>query len=353
VATSWNAPAAEKAASFEGTVSASFTRGGTDTKEFLFTRKGNQLRIEDADKSKPEPINIVDLDAKKLTIIYPHNSTFVQIDLIRQLPDRAQMGAPNLPPSLGSGVPGPPGFPSPPNMNSVGEAADASPARTFPGTTTQPSPQATARQASSPTVQKISPPPGFPTPPPMPSMPAMPQMPIGGPPIGAGGPPALPNPGMMPAMGSFGGTPELKKTDKTKKIQGFDCTLYTISDRMETFEIWATADSALFPFRLLQRNYSNRRFGPRMLEEQWIELLQKQSLFPLEATLRMDVHPHSASPAANGGKGIAPSSVEHGQERLSFKVDKIDSPSRTGKKIDDEALFKVPEKYYEINAPGF
>ena len=53
-------------------------------------------------------------------------------------------------------------------------------------------------------------------------------------------------------------------------------------------------------------------------------------------------------------KEIAPASVEHGQERLSFKVDKIDSPSRTGgKKIEDDALFKVPEKYYEINAPGF
>jgi len=39
------------------------------------------LRIENTDKSKPEPINIVDLDANKLTIIYPHNSTFVHVDL--------------------------------------------------------------------------------------------------------------------------------------------------------------------------------------------------------------------------------------------------------------------------------
>ncbi len=70
-------------ASFEGTVSVSLTRSGTNTTQFLFTRKGNQLRIEDADKSKPEPINVVDLAANKLTIIYPHNSTFAQVDLTK------------------------------------------------------------------------------------------------------------------------------------------------------------------------------------------------------------------------------------------------------------------------------
>ncbi len=172
-------------------------------------------------------------------------------------------------------------------------------------------------------------------------MPQMPNNPM------AAGVLNMPMPGMppMPAIGGFGGTPELKKTDKTKKIQGFDCTLYTLSDRMETFEIWATADSALFPFRIIQKNYLTRHFGPQMLEEEWVELLQKQSLFPLEATLRMEVHPHPAGPAADSGNGIAPASVEHGPERLSFKVDKIDK-----KKIDDEALFKAPENFYEINA---
>jgi len=183
----------------------------------------------------------------------------------------------------------------------------------------------------------------------MPQM-QLPQMPVGGAPTGAGGAPALPNPMMMPPMPAMmpGGAPELKKTDKTRKIQGFDCVLYTISDRMETFEIWATSDSALFPFRLLERNYHNRHFGPVMLEEQWVELLQKKSLFPVEATLRMDLHPQPANPAANGAKGNTPGSVEHGPERLSFKVDKIEK-----KKIDNDALFKAPENYYEIQAPQF
>ena len=71
VATLWNAPAAEKAASFEGSVSARFIRAGTDATHFLFTRKGDQLRIEDLDKSKPEPINLVDLEGKKAEQIEP------------------------------------------------------------------------------------------------------------------------------------------------------------------------------------------------------------------------------------------------------------------------------------------
>ena len=295
VATSWNAPAAEKTASFEGTVSASFTRGGTDTKKFLFTRKGNQLRIEDADKSKPEPINIVDLDAKKLTIIFPHNSTFVHVDLIPPLRDRAQPGAPNLPP----------GFPTPPNIPAAPIGARPGPA--------------------------IPPPPGIPSPPPLPAMPPMPNNRA---PAGALNMPMPPSPGFgapgmppMPAMPGAFVVSELKKTDKTRTIHGMECTLYTLRDRGQNFEIWATNDSVLFPFRLLQRDYMSRHFGPQMLEEQWVELLQKKSLFPLEATLTME---------------------PNGQERLSFKVDKIEK-----KRIDDAAAFSPPKDFYEIQAPQF
>ena len=70
-----------------------------------------------------------------------------------------------------------------------------------------------------------------------------------------------------------------------------------------------------------------------MIEETWPELLRNKSLFPVEAVLKME---------------------PGGQERLSFKIDKIDSPSRTGgSKIDNDALFAPPEKYVEINAPQF
>ena len=133
---------------------------------------------------------------------------------------------------------------------------------------------------------------------------------------------------MMPSMPGMDRAMELKKTDKTKKIQGFDCRLYTFSDHGEDFEIWATDDSALFPFRLLQRDYMRRHFGPQMLEEQWPELLQKKSLFPLEAMLRME---------------------PNGQERISFKVDKIEK-----KRIEDAvALFSPPKDFSEIKLPQF
>ena len=131
----------------------------------------------------------------------------------------------------------------------------------------------------------------------------------------------------MPAMPGAFAASDLKKTDKTRTIQGMECTLYTLSDRGQNFEIWAASDSTLFPFRLLQRDYHPRRFGPPMIEETWVELLQKKSLFPLEATLKME---------------------PGGQQRFSFKIEKIEK-----RKIDNAALFAPPEKYVEIQAPQF
>ena len=73
---------------------------------------------------------------------------------------------------------------------------------------------------------------------------------------------------------------------QTRKILGYECTCFTVSHRRETFEIWAIPDSTMFPFRLLQRHPGSRRFGPLMIEEEWIGILQTQSPFPLEATFR-------------------------------------------------------------------
>jgi hypothetical protein len=230
---------ADKNAAFEGTISATLTRAGTEATHFVFTRKGNLLRIENT-TNKLEPINIVDLAANKLIIVYPHNTSFVHVDLAKKQ--------------------SPPGAPPMPQMQ-------------------------------------------------MPNNPA--------------GAPAM---GMPPMPGMFGAA-ELKKTDKTKKIQGVDCTLYTITSRGEMFEIWATNDSALFPFRLIERDYLGHRFGPPMIEETWPELLRNKSLFPIEATLKME---------------------PNGQEWLSFKIDKIDKG-----KIDNDKLFEAPEGYQEIQAPQF
>jgi hypothetical protein len=280
--------ATDKNTTFEGTISATLTRAGTQVTNFEFNRKGNLLRVENT-TNKLEPINIVDLAANKLTIIYPHNTTFVRVDLTKRA---AQPGAPPLPPnppSLGSGAAG---FPTPPNALQS-EAATGQ---------------------IGPTI----------SPPPMPSIPPIPNNPMAAAP--GMGMPSIP---MMPAMPGMSGPAELKKTDKTKKIQGFECTLYTMRDRMETFEIWATNDSNLFPFRLIERDYLGRRFGPQMIEETWPEKLREKSLFPIEATLKME---------------------PGGQERLSFKVGKIDSAKAD--KIDPN-LFQPPEKYIEIPASQF
>lgn len=136
----------------------------------------------------------------------------------------------------------------------------------------------------------------------------------------------MPGTPMMPPTVNMA-APELKKTEETKKIQGVDCVLYTSNGRGEKLEVWAASDSDLFPFRLIERDFLGRHFGPRILEETWPELLREKSLFPLEATLKME-----------------PGS----QERLSFKIEKIEK-----KKIDDPKLFQPPEKFIQIPAPQF
>ena len=269
--------AAEKNGTFEGVMSATLTRAGTEAQQIVFTRKSNLLRIENT-TSKLEPVNIVDFAAKKLTIVYPHNTTFVRVDLAKK--------------------------------NPVGEAAS------FPGTTASSTPVPNM-SPSMPTGRMLN---GAGK---MPELPApgmgMPQMQVPAIPVGPGA-------GILPMPGMFGPA-ELKKTDQTKQIQGFDCTLYTIAERGQNFEIWATNDAPFFPFRLVERDYLGRRFGPQMIEESWAKLLRDQSLFALEATLKMEAEGH---------------------ERLSFKIDKIEK-----KKIADDQLFQPPDKYLEIEVPGF
>ncbi len=282
----------DKDENFEGTVVTEI-RGVSS--QAIYTRKGDHLRIENSDKGRAEPINVVDLATQKLTIIYPHNSTFVSVDLART---QVEPGTPNIIAQFSS--------PVPLNQPAAGTAVTSA----------------------------ISPPSGFPTPPPMPSMPPLPNNPMALGTLNS----ALARP-LMPPVGRFGSPTELTKTEKRKKIQGFDCTLYTISDRMETWEIWATPDTGLFPFRSLQVNDHKRRFGPETLKAQWVELLQKQSLFPLEAILRTEDHVQAGtSPAANSSAVPVTDPPQ-----FAFKVDKIER-----KRIDDDKLFQPPANYLEI-----
>ena len=132
---------------------------------------------------------------------------------------------------------------------------------------------------------------------------------------------------MPPIAAAISGHAGLTKTDKTKTIHGFACTLYTVASRAENLDAWVTNDLALFPFRLITRDYLARRFGPQMLEETWPDMLRNKSLFPLDLGLK-----------------IRPG----GQERLSFKVQKIEK-----QKVADPTLFQPPDNYIKIEAPQF
>ena len=66
---------------FEGTITATEENGQAPT-AFLYTRKGDLVRIETPDAKTPVPINVLNLAQQKLTIIYPHNRSFVNVDLI-------------------------------------------------------------------------------------------------------------------------------------------------------------------------------------------------------------------------------------------------------------------------------
>ena len=118
---------------------------------------------------------------------------------------------------------------------------------------------------------------------------------------------------------------ELKATGETTNLLGFACQRYEIKQRGETLEIWATEQ--LFAYQAYVRNQS-RRFGPRMIEEQWPGLLTAKKLFPLRTSLRFD----------------------NGPERFRFEVKSV-----TRQKIEglDGKLFQPPPEYHEIQPLPF
>ena len=134
-----------------------------------------------------------------------------------------------------------------------------------------------------------------------------------------GGMPALP---MMPMPDD---ALELKATGEKTNLLGYACARYEIKQRGEIMEIWAT--DKLLPFQPYLQNQSPR-LGPRLIEEQWGDLLRARKLFPLLATLKF----------------------ENGPERLRFEVKTV-SP----KKIADEdsALFQPPANYQELKPLPF
>jgi hypothetical protein len=122
-----------------------------------------------------------------------------------------------------------------------------------------------------------------------------------------------------------GETLELKATGETTNILDYACMRYEIKQRGQVMEIWAT--DKLLPFQAWLPNQTPR-FGPQMLEEKWVSLLQARKLFPLLAVLKF----------------------ENGPERLRFAVISI-KPQAI--KDPGGTLFQPPPDYQEIEPLPF
>ena len=121
----------------------------------------------------------------------------------------------------------------------------------------------------------------------------------------------------------------LNATTDTTNLLGYPCTRYELKQRGEVMEIWAT--DKLLPFQPYLQNQPHR-FGPRMIEEQWGELLKAKKMFPLLAVLRFE------TPSAPGDAAPRP-----GPERLRFEVQSIKAEKITD---EDGKLFRPPPDYH-------
>ncbi len=281
-------PASARA--FEGRINATTTQGN-QSEALLYTVGTNYLRVELTATNRPNPVDILDRQTGALTLLFPHNRSFVRL---QPVVENASMSPPGIPPMPGGLPPGMGPQSRPPGALGL-PAMPAPPTGLPPGVGPQTQPAAM---------------PGAP------AMPAMPNLPA------AGGMPAMP---AMPMMSMPGEAIELKSTGEKTNLLGYACEKLEIKQRGETMEIWAT--DQLLPFQNYVRNQSPR-FGPRMIEEQWAGLLAAKKLFPLRASLRF----------------------EEGVERYRFEVQSVAPQKLTD---EDMKLFQPPDGYFEIQPLPF
>jgi len=271
-------------APFVGRITATLAQGDQSL-PLLFTVSTNAVRVEITDTSRPHPVNIRDRHSEALTLVFPHNRSFVR--LASATPPPAQPGPAGLP-SLAqpvSAAPGlPPGPPSPPPV--IGPT-------NLPGVPPVSLPTPPGALASLP--PGIAPQPGA-----APGMAAMPMMP------------------MMPPM--MDSAPELKATGQKTNLLGYLCEQFELSQHGRKLEIWATERLLPFPGYLRQQP---PRFGPRMIEEQWAELLRARKLFPMRVSL---------------------------EGRVLFAVSAVTPEPLKG---EEPALFQPPADYHELQPLPF
>lgn len=267
---------------FEGHIHVAMTQG-SQTTPLIYTVGTNQLCIECLQTDLPHAKDILNLDTGELTLLFPANRSFVRLK-------SADIATPNAPAF--------PGIPMPPAVPPLGVGPQPT---SLPGAPGQVGPTNLPGMPAMPSMP-AAPTPNIPQMPPSAGMPAMPMMP----------------PMMMEPM-------ELKSTGQTTNLLGYICARYELTQRGETMEIWAT--DKLLSFQPYMPNQPHR-FGPRMIESQWGNLLKAKKLFPLLATLKF----------------------QNGAERLRFEATSI-----TPEEIRDEdgSLFEPPPDYREIQPLPF
>jgi hypothetical protein len=278
------------AAAFEGRLTATLTRGG-ETQTFTYTVGTNTLRIERNEKDRPYAGNLIALDTGDVTLLFPHNRSFVRLKSQGEnaLPSGGlpmSLPAGGLPPGIGpqSGH-AVPGAPIPPA--SIGPT-------NLPGM-----PDLPQRQ--------------------MPQVPNAPGLRAG---MGTGIPGGM---SALPMLPMPDDALELKATGDKTNLLGYACARYEITQRDEVMEIWAT--DQLLPFQPYLQSQP-LSLAPRMVAEQWGDLLKARKLFPLLAALK---------------------SV-NGPERLRYEVKAI-----RPEKIEDPGvkLFQPPAGYREVKPLPF
>jgi hypothetical protein len=213
---------------FEGSINASLNRGG-EIQAWTYTVGTNCLRIERGETNWPYAKNLIARDTGDVTLLFPHNRSFVRLKPAAENASAPMPAMPAPPPGIGPQTQLPPSVPPPTIPPPIGVG-----------------------------------PTNLPGLPPRPAIPAMPMMPMPG--------EAL----------------ELKATGETTNLFGYVCARYEIKQRGEIMEIWAT--DQLLPFQPWLPNQPPR-FGPQMVEEKWGELLKTKKLFPLLVVLKFENGP--------------------------------------------------------------
>jgi len=108
---------AGSAPAFEGRISAISARGGPPV-PLLYTVGTNYLRVEMTDTNWPNAIDILDRNSGQMTLVFPHNGTFVRLKAAANNSSASPPGFPQMPSGLPPGI-GPQARSNPPGASAM------------------------------------------------------------------------------------------------------------------------------------------------------------------------------------------------------------------------------------------